>query len=62
MRKCSKCGRPNVRNGQRYCAGCHAAYQRAWRKRYVTISREELAKRRGDAIILRFGDELYLIT
>lgn len=30
--RCSNCDEPNHRVGQRYCAKCHAAYQRLWRK------------------------------
>lgn len=29
---CSRCGKANHRQGQRYCQSCHAAYMRAWRK------------------------------
>jgi hypothetical protein len=31
--KCSGCGAPHERVGQRFCHGCHAAYQADWRKR-----------------------------
>jgi len=29
--RCSACGAAHERAGQRYCAPCHAAYQRRWR-------------------------------
>ncbi len=35
--RCSKCGGRNDRAPQRYCSGCHAAYQREWRAgNYIT--------------------------
>ena len=37
---CSKCDSTNDRAPQRYCSGCHANYQREWRKGRVTVSRE----------------------
>lgn len=33
MKTCSRCRQPMDREGQRYCRRCHAAYQRAWRRR-----------------------------
>lgn len=30
--RCSHCGKPRDRDGQRYCRLCHAAYQRWWRR------------------------------
>lgn len=32
VRVCSCCGHENDRPAQRYCAGCHSAYMREWRK------------------------------
>jgi hypothetical protein len=32
MMICSKCGTEHARTGQRYCASCHAAQMREWRK------------------------------
>jgi hypothetical protein len=32
-RLCSKCGDPHDRKRQRYCASCHAAHMREWRKK-----------------------------
>lgn len=29
---CSKCGRLEAPNGQRYCRACHREYMRTWRK------------------------------
>lgn len=39
MHLCSKCGAEHDRP-QRYCAGCHAAYMREWRKKRITVTRE----------------------
>ncbi|MDB5550823.1 MAG: hypothetical protein JWL86_807 [Rhizobium sp.] len=37
---CSKCDQTNDRAPQRYCARCHAGYQRDWRKGRVNVSHE----------------------
>jgi len=43
---CSRCDKPRDRKG-RYCAACHAAYQREWRKgREETPEQKEQAKAR----------------
>ncbi|MDR1998350.1 MAG: hypothetical protein LBQ06_00180 [Frankiaceae bacterium] len=47
--KCSVCGRPSDRPGQRQCRKCHAEYQRAYRVRRA----DELADLRGDLAGLR---------
>lgn len=38
--RCSKCDSPNDRAPQRYCARCHAAYQKNWRQEMVMVPRE----------------------
>lgn len=45
-RHCGKCGVGHERTGQRYCADCHAAYMREWRKTH-TLS--PAAQSRDDA-------------
>jgi hypothetical protein len=56
-RACSKCGTQHDRKGQKYCASCHAAYMREWRKthelndghrqRDIARSIASVAKKRG---------------
>lgn len=43
---CSRCRKPRDRQGQRYCAACHADYMRAWRHR--RRRRDQLATIVGD--------------
>lgn len=55
--QCSRCGGARSRDDQRYCAPCHAAYMRGWRKenpltgeskrRSSVRSTAKMAKRRG---------------
>lgn len=40
---CSSCGAHHDREGQRYCAGCHAAYQREHRRK-LTRERRAVAR------------------
>lgn len=37
---CSNCGAPHEREGQRYCAACHAGYQARYRKNQTRQRRE----------------------
>lgn len=43
--RCSHCGQPHDRTGQRYCRACHALYMRSWRERHVFVSRETVTHR-----------------
>lgn len=47
--RCSKCDGLNDRAPQRYCAGCHARYQQAWRARHRIVPRETRFTRGIDA-------------
>jgi hypothetical protein len=48
MIRCSGCGDEHGRIGQRYCAPCHAAYMREWRKTHP-LNAEQLVKRNARA-------------
>jgi hypothetical protein len=39
MPLCSKCGEKEPRAGGRYCAGCHAAKMREWRRTHPLLGR-----------------------
>ena len=42
MTICSKCGEPHQRKNQRYCLGCHAAYNRAWKPAHPLNAKQKV--------------------